>query len=101
MPYLIDDTLFVRKRDVAAHCAPMLKRGVLTEQEERFVGDLLKGHPLYLQIAGPGVASIAVGTSGFGDPCFIAVRADGRRVTFSFVTCITARFETEINPEAA
>ncbi len=101
MPYVIDDTLFVRKRDVAAHCSAMLKRGALTRDEERFVRELLNGHPDHARIVGPGLTAIRVGTSGFGDPCFVADRTDTRRVAFSFVTCITARFETDNAPEAA
>src|SRR5437773_2293898 len=101
MAYLIDDILFPRKRDVAAHCAALVKCGALAPDDEHFVRELLKGHPLHARIVGAGIRGIAIDTNGFGDPCFVAERVDGRRVDFSFVTCITARFEIDTAPEAA
>jgi len=101
MPYLIDRLTFPRRRDVAAHCGAILRRGAITRDEEHFVRELLKGHPGYARIVGAGPHRITVGTSSFGDPCFVVQRSDGRREEFSFVTCITAKFEVGTTPEAA
>ena len=101
MPYRIDRILFPRKRDVGAYCGAILRRGAMTSQEDHFIRTLLKGHPLFARIVGKGPYQVALGTNTFGDPCFVVDRADGKRVEFSFVTCITSRFEVGNTPEAA
>ncbi len=100
MPYRIDRINFPRKRDVAAYCGAILRRGTVTPQEDHFLRTLLKGHPLYKRIAGDGPFTIVLATNTFGDPCFAVHRADGKQVEFSFVTCIAPRFLVGA-PEAA
>ena len=90
---------FATRRAVATYCGVILQHGELTPDDEAFIREVLKWHPRVKTIVGPGVGHIVVDRNGFGDACFVVERIDGKRVPFSFVTCITAKFEAGSKPE--
>jgi hypothetical protein len=88
MSFLINGQHFATKRAVAAHCAAILGRGTITDDEHAFLVDLLKRHPNHAQIIAPGFSRIVIGTNSFGDRSFQVERPNGKRFDFSYITCI-------------
>jgi hypothetical protein len=94
--YKIRGQRFPHRRALATHCGAILARGgELSAADDAFLRVLLTGHARAKQIVGPGVRQIAVGDNGFGDPSFVVERVDGRRIPFSYLSCITSKFAIE------
>ncbi len=101
MSFTIRGQSFATRRAVATYCGAMLQHGELSKDDEAFIRTLLRGHPRWKQIIGPGVERIVVGDNGFGDPGFVVVRKDGIRQPLAHLTCIAAFEDDDGTPEAA
>jgi hypothetical protein len=92
---------FPTRHALATYCGAMVSHGALSADDEAFVRELLTGHMRAKEITGRGILRIVVGENGFGDPSFIVERKDGRRIPFSYLSCITTKFAINAPPEAA
>lgn len=60
--------------------------------DSQHLGPLFKRHPEYATKVGVGVDHFEVMPAEYGTQCFCAVRTDGSKEGFSYIKCVTQKF---------
>jgi len=72
-------------------CQEILKRGIISNEEKKFIGELLKDHPNYEKKKGMGIEDFFIKKTVWNNNGFFIKRKDGSETDFSYLQCLNKR----------
>lgn len=82
----IDTKIYKKKK-----CQGILKTGFITEENEKFLFELLKNHPNYDLKMGCGISNFFIKKTQWNNNGFYIKRIDGTETDFSYLACLNPK----------